>query len=101
MPIIARKPLIDFSQKHPDSSEPLKRWWKICSKNSFLSFNDLKKTFGAADIVHKCIIFNIGGGKYRMIVRINFPAQRMWIKYIVTHEKYNRMNLLEDPKCLP
>ncbi|MFC1876771.1 type II toxin-antitoxin system HigB family toxin [Thermodesulfobacteriota bacterium] len=70
-------------------------------KNSFLSFNDLKKTFGAADIVHKCIIFNIGGGKYRMIVRINFSGHRMWIKYIVTHEIYNKMNLLKDPKCLP
>ncbi len=36
-----------------------------------------------------------------MIVRINFSAQRMWIKYIVTHDKYDKMNLLEDPKCLP
>ncbi len=101
MHIIARKPLIDFSKKHPDSAEPLQRWWKIYKKNRFLSFNDLKTTFGTADIVHKCIIFNIGGGKYRLIVRINFPAQRMWIKNIVTHEKYDRMNLLEDSKCLP
>jgi len=68
---------------------------------SHLPSYDLKKTFGFADIVHKCIIFNIGGGKYRMIVRFNFSAQRMWIKYIATHDKYARMNIMEDPKCLP
>jgi mRNA interferase HigB len=47
------------------------------------------------------MIFNIGGGKYRLIARINFRAQRMWIKYILTHDDYEKLNLKEDPKCLP
>ncbi|MBT3256938.1 MAG: hypothetical protein HN366_10830 [Deltaproteobacteria bacterium] len=31
-------------------------------------------------VVNKCVIFSIGGGKYRLVVRVNFVAQRMWIK---------------------
>jgi mRNA interferase HigB len=101
MHVIARKILIDFSQKHSNAKEPLERWWKICTKNDFYSFLDLKKTFGNADMVNRCMIFNIGGGKYRLIARINFRAQRMWIKYILTHDDYEKLNLKEDPKCLP
>ena len=62
---------------------------------------DLKKTFSTADIVGRCVIFNIGGGKYRLVVRTNFFAHRMWIKYVLPHEKYEKLNLKEDPKCLP
>ncbi|MCP4763362.1 MAG: type II toxin-antitoxin system HigB family toxin [archaeon] len=41
----------------------------------------------------ECIIFNIGGGKYRLIVRINFSKSIMWIKYILPHDKYEKLNL--------
>jgi len=95
--------LLDFSAKYPDAEKPLASWWAVCKKNNFASFNDLKKIFGTADIasfndlkkifgtadiVSKCVIFNMGGGKYRLIVRVNFSANRMWIKYILPHAKY-------------
>ena len=101
MHIIARKMLLDFSAKYSDSGKPLESWWTICKKNNFSSFNELKKIFGSADIVGKCVIFNIGGGKYRLIVRTNFLTHRMWIKYILPHAKYEKLNLKEDSKCRP
>ena len=101
MHVIARKALIVFSAKHPNAKEPLKRWWKICKKNDFSSFSELKQTFGTADIVSKCVVFNIGGGKYRLIVRTNFLGHRMWIKYILSHKEYEKLNLKEDPGCRP
>ena len=101
MHVISRKTLLNFSIKHPDSDEPLKRWWTICKKNNFSSFTELKKTFGTADLVGRCVIFNIGGGKYRLVARVNFTAYRMWIKYVLTHKEYEKLNLKEDEKCLP
>lgn len=101
MYVIARKILLDFSNKYPGAKEPLARWWKICKKNNFSSFSELKKTFGTADMVGKCVIFNIGGGKYRLVTRVNFSGHRMWIKYILPHEEYDRLNLREDSKCQP
>jgi mRNA interferase HigB len=101
MNIIARKVLNDFSNKYSDARMPLERWWVICKKNNFSSFPDLKNTFGSADIVGLCIIFNIGGGKYRLIVRTNFSKNIMWIKYILPHDKYEKLNLNEDSKCQP
>lgn len=101
MHIIARKMLLDFSAKYPDAKKPLESWWNICRKNDFSSFGELKKTFGTADLVGKCVIFDIGGTKYRLVVRVNFTAQRMWIKYILPHVRYDKLKLKEDSKCLP
>ncbi|CAN2044170.1 mRNA interferase HigB [Candidatus Magnetomoraceae bacterium gMMP-13] len=99
MHVIARQILKDFSKKYPEAKAPLERWWTICRKNNFSSFSALKKTFGTADMVGICVIFNIGGGKYRLIARVNFSKGRMWIKYILPHEKYDKLNLKDDSKC--
>ena len=93
--------LLDFSDKYPNAKGSLERWWAICKKNNFSSFFDLKKTFDTADMVGRCVIFNIGGGKFRLIVRVNFAGNRMWIKYILPHKQYERPNLREDSKCQP
>jgi mRNA interferase HigB len=100
MHIIARSILIEFVARYPDARPAVERWWTICRKNTFSSFSDLKKTFGAADMVNRCVIFNIGGGKYRLVARVNFIGQRMWIKYVLPHNQYERLNLKEDSKCL-
>jgi len=36
-----------------------------------------------------------------LVVRVNFVAQRMWIKYLLTHKEYDKLELKEDPKCRP
>jgi len=101
MHIIARNALIEFGVKYPDVRTAVDRWWTICRKNTFCSFSDLKKTFGTADMVNRCVIFNIGGGKYRLVVRVNFVGQRMWTKYLLPHNEYEKLDLKEDSKCRP
>ena len=101
MNVISRKMLLEFSAKYPDAREPLRRWWTICKRNNFSSFTELKATFSTADMVGRCVIFNIGGGKYRLIARVNFSAFRMWIKYVLPHKEYEKLNLTEDEKCQP
>jgi len=99
MHVIARKILNEFSNSYPQSRKPLDSWWTICNKNSFFNFVELKKTFGTVDLIDNCLVFNIGGGKYRLVVRVNFSAQRMGIKYILRHEEYEKLDLKGDPRC--
>lgn len=99
MRVIARRVLIEFSRRFPDAQKPLEHWWAICTKNQFSNFVELKKTFKKADLLGKCLVFNIEGNKYRLVARVNFSAQRMWIKYILSHEEYVKLQLKGDPKC--
>ena len=95
---------MNFLEKYPDAREPIERWWEICRENNFSSLKDIKRTFGTADIVGKCVVFIIGGGKYGLVARTNLIGRRMWIKYIVPLKAYEKLNLKnpeEDSKCLP
>ena len=35
-------------------------------------------------------IFNIGGSRYRLIVRMVFPYRRIYIKEFLTHSEYDK-----------
>ena len=90
MHIITRKRLLEFSKKHPDSAEPLDRWYRIVKQSNYNSFSELKKTFPKADQVGKFTVFDIGGNKYRLIAYIVFSAKRLYIRHILTHPEYDK-----------
>ena len=92
MHIITRKRLLEFSNKYPDSVEPLDRWYRIVKHSNYNSFAELRKTFPQADQVGNMIVFNIGGNKYRSIAYIVFSAKRIYIRHILTHSEYDKGN---------
>jgi mRNA interferase HigB len=99
MNIIARSRLREFQDRFPDAKGQLERWFKICKQNDFSSFAELKRVIGSADMVGKCLIFNIKGNQYRLIVRVNFKGQRMYIKDFLPHAEYDKLDLKKDTKC--
>ena len=68
MHIIARPKLREFQEKFSDAAASLERWYTSCRENQFKNFPELKLTFKAADLVGKCVVFNIRGNKYRLLV---------------------------------
>lgn len=90
MHIITRKRLLGFSKKHPDSEEPLNRWYRIIKQSNYNSFAELRKTFPKADQVGKFTVFDIGGNKYRLIAYIVYSSKRIYIRHILTHPEYDK-----------
>ncbi len=90
MHIITRKRLLEFCKKHPDSEEPLDRWYRIVKQSNYNSFAELRKTFPKADQVGKFTVFDIGGNKYRLITYIVYSAKRIYIRHILTHAEYDK-----------
>ncbi|VAX19912.1 hypothetical protein MNBD_NITROSPINAE03-1842 [hydrothermal vent metagenome] len=89
MHIITKKRLKDFYEKHKDSNGPLLAWFRIININRYGNLADLRNTFPSADLVGKCIVFNIGGNKYRLITVIHFNREKVFIRNILTHKAYN------------
>ena len=90
MHVISRKALRMFWTQHPDSKEPLSRWFKIMNQTQFHSFSALRHTFPSADKVGKFVVFNIAGNKYRLIVSIHFNRSKVYIRHVLTHQAYDR-----------
>ena len=51
---------------------------------------DMKAKYGTASILKGSrVVFNIGGNKYRLVVKINYPHQVIYVRFLGTHEEYN------------
>jgi mRNA interferase HigB len=39
------------------------------------------------------VVFNITGNKYRLVVKVWFPGQALWIKFVGTHASYDDLDV--------
>ena len=47
----------------------------------------------ASVVDNERVVFNVGGNKYRLVVKLWFPGQVVWIKFIGTHGSYDRIEV--------
>lgn len=93
MHIIARSTLQQFWEHHPDSKQSLMAWFKEAEHASWRSFEEIKKRYSSADHLHdNRVVFNIKGGNYRLIVKIHYNTGKVFIRFIGTHDEYNRID---------
>lgn len=96
MRIIKKKTLKDFSEKHPDIKNQLEAWYREMKTGTFKTPADIKKKYKSADIIaNNRAIFNIKGNHYRLIVEFHYNRQIGYIRFIDTHEEYNKINAKE------
>ena len=88
--MISRKAIREFSEQHPDSGPSLSNWLHTTRKAKWQSFAQLRTDFGSADQVGRRTVFDIGGNKYRLIARVNYRTQRVFILHIMKHSKYSK-----------
>jgi len=74
---------------HPDAESSLKAWFTTVKKSRWRNLAELKETYPAADQVGRYTIFNIRGNKYRLISRIVYRSQTVFIVMILTHDEYS------------
>ena len=56
----------------------------------------IKKEYPSASILNENrVVFNIKGNKYRLIVKISYDYQILWIRFIGTHAEYDKINANE------
>ncbi|RAX37658.1 type II toxin-antitoxin system HigB family toxin [Rhizobium tropici] len=94
MQIIAKSTLRKFWEIHPQAETPLRTWYAMVDKAMWSGPTDVKMMFGAnVDFVSdNRIIFDIGGNKYRLIVHVAYPYQRVLIKFVGTRKEYDNIN---------
>lgn len=89
MHVISRKPLIKFWGRYPDAENSLEAWYHEARAARWGSSAELKQRYGTASIINaERVVFNIGGNKYRLVVRINYASGAVFIRFVGTHEQY-------------
>jgi mRNA interferase HigB len=94
--IISEKPIKDFWEKHPEAESTMKDWIKRVREAVWDSFSDVRKTFNHADVYKYCVIFNVGGNKYRVISKIKYEWKIVYIRFVLTHFEYDQKKWQAD-----
>jgi mRNA interferase HigB len=91
--IFAKSTLREFWEIHPDAEQHLKTWFDTAMSSDWKTPNDVKKTYINASILKSNrIVFNIKGNSYRLVTKINFEKQWIFIRFIGTHVDYGKIN---------
>ena len=88
--IIKRGALVEFWQQHPDAKASLESWSGVVRKAAWKTPAEMRAVYGNADLVGRRTVVNIAGNKYRLIARVNYQTQRVFVLYILTHAEYDR-----------
>jgi mRNA interferase HigB len=91
--VIAKKTLRDFWERHPDSEQQLKSWYQETLKAVWKEPAEIKVEYPSASfLIDNRVVFNIKGNHFRLIVKINYDYQMLWIRFIGTHAEYDKIN---------
>jgi mRNA interferase HigB len=99
MRIISKPTLQKFWQQNPSATIPLLDWYKQSKKAEWKNLAEIRKIFPHADLVGECVVFNIGGNKYRLITKINYRAKIIYIRFVLTHKEYDQDKWKKDCRC--
>lgn len=103
MRVISKSRLRQFWElpDYEDAEGPLRAWYTHVSNRtvSWHSWGDVKAEIGTASSVGNCTVFNIGGNKYRLIARILFPSQKVFVLKVMTHGEYDENKWQRECGC--
>jgi mRNA interferase HigB len=94
--VVALKALREHWEKpsRNDSEQALKAWYQEAKKAVWKNPNEVKEQYRNASIVgDNRIVFNICGNKYRLVVKVNYAAQWIFIRFVGTHKEYDKIDV--------
>jgi mRNA interferase HigB len=96
MRIIALSTLTAFwegNSQYLDAKEPTLAWFRHTLHADWSSPADVKQDFRSSSILKGGrVVFNIAGNKYRLVVWINYAYRVIYVRFIGTHEQYDKID---------
>jgi mRNA interferase HigB len=91
--IFSKSTLRTFWEKHTDAEQYLKTWYDTAMNTKWKSPSDIKQMYANASILKDSrIVFNIKGNSYRLVAKINYEKQWIFIRFVGTHSDYDKID---------
>ncbi len=96
MRVISRRKLREFWEVTNEAETPLDNWYRTAKKAEWQNIVEVREKYPHADIFGNCVIFNVGGNKHRIIAKIEFIKQTIYVKFVLTHKEYDKNTWKRD-----
>jgi len=85
--------LREFWGKYTDCEQQLKSWYQEAESSDWKTPKDIKIEYPSASFLPgNRVVFNIKGNHYRLIVKVNYDYQMVWVRFIGTHAEYDKID---------
>jgi len=74
----------------PALEGPINEWYKVATNAAWNNLVDVRQTYPHADYVDPYTVFNIKGGSYCLIAKIEYRWQMIFLKHLLTHADYDK-----------
>ncbi len=96
MRVIAKKTINAYRDCYPEADGSLRAWVALVESKNFRHFMDLRETFNSVSAIEDdCVVFNIKGNHFRLVTRVSYLRQIVYIKWFGRHKDYDKINPLE------
>ena len=98
MRIIAKSRLEEYwkQKSFKTAEQALRAWHDEVKQAKWKSFNDIKKEYPKSSLVgNGRVVFDLMGGSFRLIVKIEFKMNAVYIRFFGTHKEYDQIKANE------
>ena len=96
MRVISKQTLRRFwegASGRDDARRALEAWHREARRAVWRSPQDIKRLYASASVLKGSrVVFNICGNRYRLVVRIKFSLQIVFIRFVGTHVQYDAID---------
>ena len=78
--VISKPGLLKLAKKHPETLSTLTLWYKVAKTAEWRGPHEVRRAYPSADQVGDVLIFDVLGGNFRLITRVNYQVQRIFVK---------------------
>ena len=90
MHVISKSAWTEVVAADPAVESSVSAWYKIARAAHWRNIVDVKQAYPHADFVDPYTVFNLHGNNYRLIVKIEYKYQLIFVKGLLTHREYDR-----------
>jgi mRNA interferase HigB len=88
--VISKPGVLKLAKKHPETLPTLSLWYKAAKKAKWRGLHEVRREYPSADQVGDVLIFDVLGNNYRLMTRVEYNLQRIYVKALLNHREYDR-----------
>ena len=91
--VFSKRTIREFYEKHHDSKDYLETWFQTIKSSKWKKSSDIKSFYATVSILKNSrVVFNIKGNDYRLVAKINYEREWLFIRFIGTHSEYDKID---------
>jgi mRNA interferase HigB len=93
MHIITKKALEEYAKKDPELAKALRIWYGLAKRAKWNNPLDIRAFDPKASILpNNRVVFNILGGRYRLVAAIRYKSKVLFIRFVGSHVEYDKID---------